>query len=293
MTRQPRRAHVYRVYQTDDSGTITDDAIWLDVLRIDRITFNEPRGSPDGESHNDRKYIVLWGDNTPDMGESPPAPTRRKYEKLTVTEPPEKGGDPDDPKLEKIVIPVIKRTWFTYRGSERGFGPQEAQWVFKNFAAETGRKSTPLRITNNDLNGKDADFFPAVNIGDPQPPVAPKEQVDWEHYAKAMQDGTVDDSQFVDVEVTDRFRIRFPPSPFDQIGALTALAGQMVTYVMKNRQETADDPIMPEDWFSSPPGTGTEAGPDTPGGLIRTDPFQCIVNVSWGGLAAEFYDGSD
>jgi hypothetical protein len=285
-----RKAHVYRIYQTDDHDKIVDDNVWIDVMRIDDCVFNEPRGSPNGESHIDRKYVVLWGDNTVAMGASPPAPTKRKYEPLDVIQPPDKGQDPQDPSLPYVTIPLIKHTWFTYRGSEQGFGPQEVQWVFQNFKNPTGRMITALRITNNDLNNEIQ--WPPVSIGDPAPPMPLEKQINWDDYLQALQDGTVDDTQYVDVAVADHFKIRFPPSPIDQTGAAVVLSGQQVQYVMVNRQQ-GDGPLGVEDLFKSPPGAGAENGLNTPGGLYATDPFQAIVNVSWGGLAVEFGDGAE
>lgn len=287
-----RKAHVYRIYPTDADGNITDTDIWLDVLRIDRIVFDEPRGSPDGESHIDRTYVVLWGDNTVGMGPSPPAPTKRVYEPLTVTQPPAGGGDPNNPALASIDIPLIQRTWFTYRGSEQGFAPQDVQWVFKNSNEPTGRKTTPLRITNNDLDGLDKQFFLPVKVGDPQPPTPPDQQVSWDDYLQALQNGQIDQSQYVDIEVTDRFEVRFPPSPFDQTADTVTLFGQTVAYVMKWRRDASGDPAGVEDWFDSPPESDG-ADTNTPGGFWRTDPFQCIVNVSWSKPVVFLYSGAD
>jgi hypothetical protein len=201
--------------------------------------------------------------------------------------------------LPDVAIPLIRSTWIRYRGLEQGFATQEVQWVFRNFierdsSQKTGRQSTQLRITNNDLNNEIN--FPEVNDGDPQPPTDPSANplVDWNDYAQALQDGLIDDTQFIDVELTDRFEIRFPPSPIDHAGEAVALFGQQITYVLVNRQRAGIGPIGVEDLFDSPPGDGGGADSgtpeNTPGGFWRTDPFQAIVNVSWGGLAVEFGD---
>jgi len=285
-----RKAHVYRIYPTDDNDNITDTNVWLDVMRIDQCTFNDQRGVPTGATHQDRIYVVLWGDNTVAMGPSPPGPSRRTYEPLTVTEP-SPGGDPTDPSLQTINIPLIKKTWFTFRGSPQGVKNQEVQWVFRNNATgddtqQTGREATTLRITNNDLNNEIT--MPAVNVGDPSPQVPKSQQIDWADYAQALQDGAIDDSQYVDISVTDRFPIRFPPAPFDiSVGQ----QGIVITYVMVNKQRSPSDPLGIEDLFQSPPDdSASNVGTNKPGGLFRTDPFQAIVNVSWGGLAVEFGD---
>jgi hypothetical protein len=293
----PRKAHVYRVYQTDDKDNITDPDTWVDVLRIDRCVFSEPRGSPDGENYINRTYVILWGDNTVAMGPSPPAPQRRVYEPLTITEPAGQGLDPTDPSLAQVVIPLIKHTWFDFRGSEQGFAAQAVQWVFRNFVEKdggtSGRKMTPLRVTNNDLNGKDQDFFPDVNVGDPASQTPPEKQTSWDDYVTALQAGNIDDSQYLDVLATDRFNIRFPPAPLDAVaGGAGTLFGQKITYVLVNLQQ-GNGPVGVEDLFKAPPsGSGDATPTNTPGGLWRTDPFQAIVNVSWRGLAVEFGDGA-
>jgi hypothetical protein len=291
----PRKAHVYRVYQTDDKDKITDPDTWVDVLRIDRCVFSEPRGNPDGESHNDRTYVVLWGDNTVDMGPAPPAPKRRKYEPLTIIEPAGQGQDAKDPSLGQVVIPLIRETWFTFRGSEQGFAAQDVEWVFRNFVENdggtSGRKTTPLRITNNDLKGKDGSFFPDVTVGDPAPQTPPEKETSWDDYVTALQDGQIDDSQYLDVLVTDRFKIRFPPAPLDVVaGGAGTLFGQQIIYVLVNLQQ-GNGPVGVEDLFKASPTDGGGLV-NEPGGLWRTDPFQAIVNVSWGGLAVEFGDGA-
>jgi hypothetical protein len=58
----------------------------------------------------------------------------------------------------------------------------------------------------------------------------------------------------------------------------------MVRYGMTQKQ-TGGGPLGVEDLFKkSPNGDGIHS--------YRIDPFQCIVNVSWGGLAVEFGDGA-
>jgi hypothetical protein len=280
-----RKAHVYRVYQTDDRGNITDTDVWVDVMRIDQLMLSEQRGVPTGATHQDRIYAVLWGDDTRHGG--PNGSQARVVEPLTVTQPnPE---DPTDPSLPSVIIPLIQRAFLSLRGGASGATSQSVQWVFQNFAdkapkqlaSATGRHGKILRITNNDLNNEIS--FPVVNVGDPQPPTPLGKQVSWDAYSKALQDGTIDDSQYVDFATIDRFMTRFPPSPFDRPQA-GVLQGQIVTYAMINKQQGNGPPGV-EDLFKNPP-SGSASTP------YLTDPFQCIVNVSWGGLQF-LYSGAD
>lgn len=276
MDAQHRYAHVVRLYQTDDQGNVVDPDVWLDVLRIDKFFASEPRGQLDGDSHGVREYVILWGDDTPASWHIPP----RRLNDLTVIQPSDTGGPPD-PRAPSVDIPLIERTMFNFRGppkkGKKGETHNAVIWVFKNMPDKerpTGRKSTIVRITNNDLDN--AIKMPVPSAGDPQPPTKPAIQdgggVPWGAYAKALQDGIIDDSQYVDVEVTDRFNVRFPPPYFK---------GHIVTYVLKQKQD-GDGPPGPEDLFQAPPSKG--------GAPWRTDPFQTIVNVSWGGGAVEFGD---
>jgi hypothetical protein len=283
----PRKAHVYRIFQTDDQGNVVDPDVWLDVLRIDRMTISEPRGASSEVDHLQREYLFLWGDDTIPSWAVPP----RKLHKYTVSQPPpdsSNGGAPasPDPSAPSVDIPLIERTNMNFRGPQdtglEGDTHATVFWVFIN-DGRGRRKETPIRVTNNDLNNEIK--MPVPKAGDPQPPTDPTVKdgggIQWADYAKALQDGTKDDSQFVDVLVTQRFDARLPPPSF---------AGQMVTYVLVQKQQGGDPNPGVLDLFNAPPGAGTESG--TQGNVYRTDPLQTIVNVSWGGLTF-LYSGGD
>ena len=143
-------------------------------------------------------------------------------------------------------------------------------------------KETSIRVVNNDLNN--AIKMPEPSVGDHQPATKPSIRdgggIQWENYAKALKDGKTDESQFVDVLVTLRFPARLPPP---------STSGQIISYVLKQKQDGSDPQPGVLDMFDSPPGAGTESGEK--GHDYRTDPLQTIVNVSWGGGAVEFQSG--
>jgi hypothetical protein len=288
----PRKAHVYRIYQADDQGHVVDEGVWLDVLRIDGMTVSEPRGASSESDHLERQYVFVWGDDTIDSWPQPP----RVIHQYTVTQPPDPGsgsGAPD-PNAPNVVIPLLERTQLNFRGPQaEGLGGDTHAtvfWVFIN-DGRGHRTETAIRVTNNDLNN--AIPMPDVKAGDPQPPTTPSVKdgggIAWADYAQALQAGQKDDTQFVDVLVTQRFDARLPPP---------STAGQMVTYVLVQKQQGADPNPGVLDLFDPAPdsssGSGADGGsgggtPDAGGGgpaqgpIYRTDPLQTIVNVSWGG----------
>ena len=283
-----RQSHVYRIFQTDDDGNVTDPDVWIDVLRIHRMSVSEPRGASSEADHLVREYVFEWGDDTIPSWHVPP----RELHNLKVSQPPPDAapGDdanPPDPDAPSVVIPLLERTTVSFRGPQgtglAGDTHAEVWWVFINDDRST-RKEVPVRITNNDLNN--AINMPTVSVGDPQPSTSPSVKdgggIKWADYAQALQAGTTDDSQFVDVLVTERFPARLPPP---------SSAGQLTTYVLKQRQEGDDPNPGVLDLFKAPPGAGTESG--VQGSVYRTDPLQTIVNVSWGGLAVDFGDKAE
>jgi hypothetical protein len=274
----PRKAHVYRIYATDDQGNVTDDGVYLDVMRIDKIDFLEGLGNFDSGPALRRAYGINWGDDTPGSWS-----TNRKYRKLEVDEPSASGGNGGSSGGSGtfVNIPMIEKMSFDFRGATgkaglEGHTGQLVLWAFKNepdSVSPSARKETALRITNNDL--AHAINFPQATVGSPNPPTGVGKGVAWADYAQALHDGTIDDSQYVDVLVTDSFNIRFPPPTFQ---------GVMIRYGMIQKQAGDGTPGVEDVFKQSPNG----AGPHT----YRIDPFQCIVNVSWGGLAVEFGDGA-
>jgi hypothetical protein len=268
-----RKAHVYRIYATDDNGNVTDDGVYLDVMRIDKIDFLESLGNFDSGPGLERTYGISWGDDTPGSWSA-----NRKYRMLEVDEPSSTSGSGGAGGSGPFVnIPMIERMNFDFRGATgqaglEGHTGQLVLWVFKNepdSVSPTGRKETALRITNNDLANKID--FPKPTVGDKNPSTRQGAGIAWEDYVQALGDGTIDDGQYVDVLVTDRFNIRFPPPIYQ---------GVMISYGMKQKQPGVEDLFK-----QSPNGSGIHT--------YRIDPFQCIVNVSWGGLAVEFGDGAD
>jgi hypothetical protein len=123
-------------------------------------------------------------------------------------------------------------------------------------ADEITRRVSIVKVVNNNLGDL------KMSDDDGSNPVIVK----WEDYKAALQAGETDDSQHLDVEITQRFWVSFAS---EESGG----KGQIIQFVLDNEQV--------EELFDSG-GDKTMA--------VRTDPFQAIVNVSLGGLAAEFGD---
>lgn len=265
-----RRAHVYRIYQTDDDGKVVDPDVWMDILRIDAFRVRL-YGYVDVDGQ-EIIYNIDWRDDTDTVPE-------RTYEYLTI-----KYKDPDTGEVDDAVyvtIPLIHRTRFVFPSTQAGAAYQEIKFTFKNTPkVQTKRHVTRIHVINNDLAGKE--FFKDPDVGDDQPSsdvhgrgLSKTYPVPWDDYAKAMtaSKAETDKDQYVDAEVTDRFTMRFPD--WSEAG----LGEQDVWFTLR---QDSQDPVGVETLFDPP--DSTEA-------IARTDPFQTIVNVSWGGLAVEFKDG--
>ena len=112
-----RRAHVVRLFQTDGEGNVTDPDVWVDVLRIDRMSVSEPRGVTSGSGSVIRQYVFEWGDDTTESWQDSP----RQIHKYKISQPPPDAapGDdanPSDPNAPSVVIPLLERTHVFFRG---------------------------------------------------------------------------------------------------------------------------------------------------------------------------------
>lgn len=258
MTEHKRRMHVHRVYRTDDSGHIVDDSTWIDLARIDKLSVIIG-GDPSGTTGQTVNYTMDWGDEvSPVKG--------RTYHRLKIDKPQSLGGE--DSLF--ISLQLIESATFLFGADTEGGTGEKIKFVFHNDPSTPARrKVTPVRVVSNDLNH--AISFPDVTVGDLPPASSPDALIDWDRYQDALANGTADDSQYVDAEVIDAFTINLPsPTQFRK-----GLGAQWVKFELKG-----NDVI--EQLFKAPPSREDK--------LYRLDPFESIVNVSWGGLAVEFGD---
>jgi hypothetical protein len=258
-----RKAHVKRIYQTDDQGNVADKDVWLDILRIDQWAF-QYRGQPSGATAQDTLYVQQWKDEAQDdTGQENPV---RKTDERKVYNP--------DDKSQFVQVWIVDKLKIDHRDddpSKKG-GPAThvvRAYTFDNVPKDGDpgdqtmdpsqvREVSPIRVVNNDLGGDPSQGGLDMTQG----------PVNWDDYQTALQSGKQDSSQKVDVECCKSFKLR--------IGAdvLTGDRGQDMTYVLTNNKTVAA-------LFQQSPDDAT---------LVRLDPLQTIVNVAWStGLAVEFY----
>lgn len=269
-----RKSHVYRQYQTDENGVITDPDVWVDILRIDVASLRAyglaDVGLADGQVIN---YFFDWGDDRD-------PPVMRESETLRLY-------NPSDSSVF-IDIKLIKRTRIVLPASQSGNSGQAVMYAFLNHQSGphvAHRDVIKLRIPNNDLNNEIA--FDPVNAGNDQPASTRRGKglgnfiyrVDWDAYADALIDGQKDTDQHISVEVPQHFTLLFPNS------SMTDSPGQDVSFSLKiDGSKTEQHPYGVEALFD-------KVGDDE--FVYRLDPLQIIVNVSWGSsLAVEFFNGA-
>lgn len=257
MADNKRKMHVHRVYQTDDQGNIEDDQVWIDLARIDKFTVSQG-ADPDGSTGQIVHYLMDWGDEA--------SPVRgRTYHELKIEEPDSGGSGGASSAPTSIALQLIETATFVFGASDDGTTGQKVKFAFVNDpdVTTTKRKVTKVRVPNVDVSSDIK--FPDVSVGSKAPPSSPDNLIGWDDYSRALNAGTPDDSQYVDTEIVDSFTVNFPsPRHFSD-----GTSYQLVKFLLKN-----DDL---EQLFKSPSGRGV---------VYRIDPFQTIVNVSWGGLLA-------
>lgn len=255
-----RKAHVKRIYQQDpDTGNINQD-VWVDVLRIDQLSIAQ-QGKDTGAQGIITNYNFKWDDdpnNFINIGDQQQenANPKRVTEQLPIKNP--------DDNTQSINLWIVDRLTTILQGQTSGVAGQGTRLVFNNtpfFPAPDAPAGTPsnrttsvVKIINNDLGGS----------GGLDMTLGP---VDWFNvYLPALTNGQKDDSQHINVEMTDDFKVLFGPDATNDSGAV----GQVIKYVLGNNR-----PV--ENLFDQ---ADPYADANTP--AIRTDPLQTIVNVNWG-----------
>jgi hypothetical protein len=160
---------------------------------------------------------------------------------------------------------------------------------------QTQRKFQVLQVMNNDFGGDENDPFQGQDVNF---------TTNWDDYLKLLQGGSEDDTQYVYMEAIDEYPVAeyanvltgnsasstksLPPS-----SAAYATNAQAVYVILRNLdwvdpQFTNLGPNYQSLAIGSPNGASPQL-PDADATPVRADPLQMIVNVSWGGLAVEFY----
>jgi hypothetical protein len=268
-----RKAHVKRLYNGDDP---TSD-IWIDVMRIDSIDYFNNHWTPQSQGVI---YTYKWLD---DQGEDQ-NPIRKTHQ-IAVYDPANPPSDKPQPgDDETVTLTIVDQIQQTKHGDSGGM---QSFRVFKQYQNHpdserpTKRKYTVLQVFSNDFGGGDSDPFAgqAVNF-----------TMDWDSYSPLLQAGATDDSQYIYEEVIDEFEVKdYANQNFQGANA----DGQDIFFIMANLKWVDYlFTVLGQNWadlgiFS--PNTAPPVLPDPNAIAIRTDPFQTIVNVQWGGLAVEFY----
>jgi hypothetical protein len=267
---QKRKAHVKRIYQVveddgnggwrgstgngDGGSTRINHDVWVDVLRIDNL-YVLYRGLPYGTAGMGVTHKFKWDDDPNNFNfngdlQQENANPNRKTSKTKVK-------NPDDTSqfinLWTIDRARIVQTGGLQPGDGGGGSGQTVNWNFNNTpfteSKHANRTTSFVTIMNNDLGGNDG---PDMTQG----------LMDWESiYLPALQNGKVDNSQKLDVEMVDNFSLNFG------VSAIDSSAGQGIKVILGNNKQIENL------FFRSDPNV------DLP--PLRLDPLQIIVNVSW------------
>jgi hypothetical protein len=183
----PREAHVFRIQNkvggapladgTPSDQVASDDSIWLDMLRLDKVQIIDPNAKQG--LNQTINYILKWQDEADDDPN-----TRRKLKTLKIT-------NPLDPS-QWIKLDVIKQMSIIRPNAKQGLN-QTINVVFANDDDNIARQSDVTTIYNTDVSTLDM-----------------SKPVDWSDYQPVLESGEQDKSQSLDVEVPNRFKLNDP-----------------------------------------------------------------------------------
>lgn len=260
MTNAPetRKTHVIRILGTNRNGDILPD-LWVDVERMDLIKYKTQTAAGWYQGAQD---TLRWMDDPTADDYNPDGNPARKTINVKVCDP--SANDVNDPD-EWVNIPVIvsMKTRFA-GGSDTDQTSDSVGGVgrFVNSQLNKARVVETRRIEHYDTNIDDA--AQAAFSADPtlKAYVVPGDQ-----YTK--DDSSADDSQYVEHEVIKYLKLR------GNQGTISARAAQtkLLNEYLIDESEPAQLDVVGENGINPP---------------YRLDPYQNIVNVSFGGLAVEF-----
>jgi hypothetical protein len=266
---ESRKTHVVRLVGTNKNGDRLDD-IWIDVERIDQMTIRTQTSLPQFHIENQWQQTNIkfkWNDD-PDGGtdELPydPEAERTETERHKIL----KVCSPDEDDLENpeewVPVKVITRILM----DQKSVGKAEKRFVYKTL--ENARKSENRRMVHYDTNIDD-DAQAAFDADTSRTAyVVPRDQYQ-------RDDSTKDEDDYVEHEVVMWLEKHINEEAYSPGGA-----NQDVQLRMKNQF------LIDQSDEAKLDAQGPQ-GYDPP---YRMDPYQNIINCSFGGLAVEFFDGA-
>jgi hypothetical protein len=288
-----RSAHVKRVFALEgggdarkkgagDQNTILTDT-WFDMLRVEDlpVTF---WGDSYGSNAQQIDFVVHWNDDPANPDDNiddsnadiqyENANAARTTHQLEVKNPDISISDVEDGDDNQLW--VIDRTGTQISQSDLYSGRQGQEVIFTFHNDQPGgegdddqnpadRKVRVVKVYNNDLAG-----FKMSDDDGTHPMIVP-----YEDYLQQLQQGEKDTSQYIDYELTIRYFHRFQTE--EQRGGVQ---GQKVAMSLAENQN------IYEQYFDD--GDPQAVDVDGVSSVVRTDPLQSIVNLSWGGLAVIF-----
>jgi hypothetical protein len=289
-----RNAHVKRVFALegggdarkgraagDQSNILTDT--WFDMLRIEHlpVTF---WGDSYGSHAQQIDFVVHWNDdpNNPEdtIDDSNAdiqyenANAARTTHQLEVKNPAVSQRDVEDGDDNQLWLIDRTGTQVSQPDIYSGRQGQEVTFTFHNDQPggegdddgnPADREVRVVKVYNNDLGG-----FEMSDEDGTHPQIVP-----YNDYLKQLKIGQKDNSQYIDYELTIRYFHRFQTE--EQRGSAQ---GQKIAFSVPENRDIADEYFDDGD----PQAVDVDGTPS----LVRTDPFQSIVNLSWGGLAVIF-----
>jgi hypothetical protein len=290
-----RNAHVKRVFALEGGGDarkkgrgagdqnarLTDT--WFDMLRIDHLPVAF-WGDSYGSNAQQIDFVVHWNDdpNNPEdtIDDSNAdiqyenANAARTTHQLEVKNPAVSQRDLEDGDDNQLWLIDETGTQVSQSDIYSGRQGQEVIFTFHNDQRGTegvgdedvaDREVRVVKVYNNDLAG-----FEMSREDGTHPKIVP-----YEDYLKQLQQGKKDTSQYIDYELTIRYFHSFQTE--EQRGGVQ---GQMIAMSLAENQE------IYENYFDN--GDPKAVDVDGTPSVVRTDPLQSIVNLSWGGLAVIF-----
>jgi hypothetical protein len=257
-----RQTHITRIWGTNRKGERLDE-MWADVERMDVV-----KSASQVPPENMWQKIVRkfkWCDDPTRDDYNSKGNKNRKTEVLKVCDP-ENTDDVNDPD-EWIPLRIIKSVKST-GGSGRGEAYQDSFLVsLINSELNSTREKKVRRTVHYDTS---IDKLAQKAIDDD--PTLKEYVVNSEHYTKDQE--SKDKDQYVEQEI---------PLGLKGAGNSLSVNGQrrktkLLNQYLIDESEVATQKIKGKDDINPP---------------YRLDPYQNIVNINWGGLAVEFFPGSE
>jgi hypothetical protein len=284
-----RSAHVKRVFALEGGGEARAQAkggdqsaiisdCWIDVLRVDHLPVAH-WGDNYGTNNQQIDFVVHWNDdpdnpeeNTDDSNadiQYENANAARETHQLEIKNPQVSQNDVQDGDDNQLWL--IDRTGLQIFQSD-GVSGKHGQGIIFTFHNDqpqgqggenddgrpADRNVQVVKVVNNDLGG-----FEMANEDGSHPKIVP-----FEDYLKRLKAGTNDDSQYLDVEITTRYHHRFQT---DEVRG--GVQGQEIVMSMIEGKTLAEGYFD----YGDPEARDVDGLPC----LVRTDPFQTIVNVGF------------